>query len=68
MQNWWYRCLYYMRCFCAPGAWAIGCFAGLTDDTPGWHSGFTLDYNTQQTYWPAFVTNHVERSSPTRAW
>jgi hypothetical protein len=64
MQNWWYRMLYYLRCFSRPGAWAIGCYAGLANDKPGWHSGYTFDYNVEQTFWTAFACNRMEMAEP----
>jgi len=63
-QNWWYRCLYHMGCFCKPGTVPIGLHAGLPTDRVGWHSSYKLNYNTQQTFWPQFVCNHVEGVEP----
>jgi hypothetical protein len=64
VQNWWYRMLYYMRCFARPGAWAVGCYAGLANDKPGWHSGYTFDYNVEQTFWTPFACNRMEMAEP----
>jgi hypothetical protein len=63
MQNWWYRQLYYFRCLSKPGAYAIALQGGYNSKA-NWHGTWTMNYNAQQTFWPAFSTNHVERTEP----
>jgi hypothetical protein len=64
-QDAWYRNLYYMRCFCRAGTtMPITLYAGLANDAPGWHGAPTLDYNIEQTFWPMFVCNQVDRMEP----
>jgi hypothetical protein len=36
----------------------------VTERCPAWHGNHTLNYNSQQTFWSAFVSNHVELSEP----
>jgi len=60
----WYRNLYFMRCVSKPGVEAIGLYAGLTNDNPPWHGSHTLNYNSEQTFWTCYVTNHVEMAEP----
>ncbi|WP_338287094.1 hypothetical protein [Luteolibacter sp. LG18] len=64
-QDAWYRNLYYMRCFCRAGtAMPVTLFAGLASDKTGWHGAPTLNYNFEQTFWPMFVSNHVDEMEP----
>jgi hypothetical protein len=63
LQNWWYRQLYYLRCLCRPGAYAIALQGGYNSKA-NWHGTWTMNYNAEQTFWPAFCTNHVELSEP----
>ncbi len=63
-QNWWYRSLYFMRCFCKPGATAVGLQAGLPAAEAADHGAYRLTYNAQQTFWAQLVTNHVDETDP----
>ena len=63
-QLWWYRMVYYLRCFTKPGAQAIGLFAGLATDSPPWHGDYHHNYNAWQPYWTPFVINHPELAEP----
>lgn len=63
LQNWWYRQLYYFRCLSKPDAYAIALQGGYNSKA-NWHGTWTMNYNAQQTFWPAFSTNHVERAEP----
>jgi hypothetical protein len=63
LQNWWYRQLYYLRCLSRPGAYAIALQGGYNSKA-NWHGTWTMNYNAEQTFWPAFSTNHVELSEP----
>ena len=60
----WYRNLYFLRTVSRPETAAIGLFAGLiSDEKQAWHSGHTLNYNAEQTFWSAFSCNHLELAS-----
>jgi hypothetical protein len=64
-QDAWYRNLYYMRCFCRKGTtMPITLYAGLVNNSPGWHGTPTLDYNFEQTFWPMFSCNQVDCMEP----
>ncbi|MDP6555992.1 MAG: hypothetical protein QGG71_15085 [Pirellulaceae bacterium] len=60
----WYRNLYFLRCVSKPGAIAPGLFASLIHDRPAWHGDYHTNYNIQQTFWSAYVTNHTELAEP----
>lgn len=65
LQELWYRNLYFLRCVSKPGVECVGLYAGsVTENCPAWHGNHTLNYNAQQTFWSAFVSNHVELSEP----
>jgi hypothetical protein len=65
LQELWYRNLYFLRCVSKPGVECVGLYAGsVTEGCPAWHGNHTLNYNAQQTFWSAFVSNHVELSEP----
>ncbi|HUT94554.1 MAG TPA: hypothetical protein VMY37_34175 [Thermoguttaceae bacterium] len=63
-QAMWYRNLYFLRCVSKPGSIAPGLFASLIDDHPAWHGDYHTNYNIQQTFWSAYVTNHPELAEP----
>jgi hypothetical protein len=63
LQNWWYRQLYYFRCLSRPGAYPIALQGGYNSKAK-WHGTWTMNYNAEQTFWPAFNTNHVELAEP----
>ncbi|MBW8780624.1 MAG: discoidin domain-containing protein [Verrucomicrobia bacterium] len=63
LQRWWYRMLYYNRCFAASGANAVGLKAGF-DALGGWHNSLKVNYNTQQTYFSGGPVNHPEFIEP----
>ena len=63
LQNWWYRELYYLRCLSRPGAYAIALQGGYNSKA-NWHGTWTMNYNAEQTFWPAFSSNHVELAEP----
>ncbi len=62
-QNW-YRSLYFLRCVTKPGVVSAGLFAGLINATPMWHGDYHLNYNLQQTFWSAYITNHCDLAEP----
>jgi hypothetical protein len=63
-QLWWYRMVYYLRCFARPGATPVGLFAGLASDNTPWHGDYHHNYNAWQPYWTPFVVNHPELAEP----
>jgi hypothetical protein len=60
----WYRNLYFLRCVSKKGVVAPGLFAGLINDQPAWHGDYHTNYNIQQTFWTAYVTNHPDLAEP----
>ena len=64
LQNAFYRSLYFLRCVSRPGAQAVGLYAGLINSTPPWHGDYHSNYNSWQTFWPAYVCNHIELAEP----
>ena len=63
-QLWWYRMVYYLRCFARPGAMPVGLFAGLASDSTPWHGDYHHNYNAWQPYWTPFAINHPELAEP----
>ena len=63
-QLWWYRMLYYLRCFASPGAMPVGLFAGLASDNTPWHGDYHHNYNAWQPYWTPLIINHPELAEP----
>lgn len=63
LQNWWYRMVYYFRCFAKSGGNVIGLQAAF-DQLGGWHNSLTLNYNAQQVYLTAGPINHPELIEP----
>ncbi|MBN8456995.1 MAG: hypothetical protein J0M04_04050 [Verrucomicrobia bacterium] len=63
LQNWWYRMVYFFRCFARPGGNVIGLQAAF-DQLGGWHNSLTLNYNAQQIYLTAGPINHPELIEP----
>ena len=63
-QNWWYRMVYYMRCFSKPGVVPVGLFAGLASDETPWHSSYKINYNIWQTFWAPLAVNHPDLVEP----
>ena len=64
LEPMWYRNLYFLRCVSKPGSIAPGLFASLIHDRPAWHGDYHTNYNIQQTFWSAYVTNHAELAEP----
>ena len=62
-QNWWYRQLYYFRCLSRPGSYPIALQGGYNSKAK-WHGTWTANYNCEQTFWPAFSSNHPELAEP----
>jgi len=63
-QPWWYRMVYYLRCFAKPGAVPVGLFAGLASDRTPWHGDYHHNYNAWQPYWTPLAINHPELVDP----
>lgn len=63
LQNWWYRMVYYFRCFAKKGATGVGLKTSF-DRLAGWHNSYKFNYNTQQTYFSAGPINHPELVEP----
>lgn len=63
-QLWWYRMVYYLRCFARPGAMPVGLFAGLANDNTPWHGDYHHNYNAWQPYWAPLILNHPELTDP----
>ena len=60
-----YRNLYRLACCSRPHATAPGLFGNwIWNDYSVFHGNYTLDYNFEQTFWPAFITNHAELAEP----
>jgi len=64
LRDTWYRNLYFLRCVTKPGVISPGLFAGLISNKPAWHGDYHTNYNIQQTFWTAYVTNHPELAEP----
>jgi hypothetical protein len=62
-QNWWYRMVYYFRCFAKKGATAVGLKASH-EALAGWHNSYKFNYNIQQTFFSAGPINHPELAEP----
>ncbi|NQU22036.1 MAG: hypothetical protein HQ567_12190 [Candidatus Nealsonbacteria bacterium] len=64
LRDLWYRNLYFLRCVSKPGSIPPGLFASLIHDRPAWHGDYHTNYNIQQTFWTAYVTNYAELAEP----
>lgn len=60
-----YHNLYFLACCSRPGAVATGLMGNwIWTDLAPWHGIYMLNYNFQQTFWPAFVCNHADLVQP----
>jgi alpha-L-fucosidase 2 len=59
----WYRNLYFFQCSVKPEATCPGLFANWSYGKIGseWHGDYHMNYNTQQPFWLAFSSNHVDK-------
>jgi hypothetical protein len=59
----WYRNLYFFQCAVRPDAACPGLFANWSYGRIGaeWHGDYPMNYNTQQPFWVAFSSNHVDK-------
>ena len=62
----WYRNVYFMNCAARAGVTCPGLFANWSYRNIGtaWHGDYHMNYNTQQPFWMAFSTNHLELHLP----
>jgi hypothetical protein len=63
-QLWWYRMVYYLRCFAKPGVTPVGLFAGLANDNTPWHGDYHHNYNAWQPFWTPMIINHPDLADP----
>ncbi|WP_167747075.1 glycosyl hydrolase family 95 catalytic domain-containing protein [Cohnella luojiensis] len=63
LERVWYRNLYFFQCSVKPDATCPGIFANWSYGRIGseWHGDYHMNYNTQQPFWLAFSSNHVEK-------
>ena len=63
LEQIWYRNLYFFHCSVKPEATCPGIFANWSYGKIGseWHGDYHMNYNTQQPFWLAFSSNHVDK-------
>jgi alpha-L-fucosidase 2 len=63
LERIWYRNLYFFQCSVKPEATCPGLFANWSCGKIGseWHGDYHMNYNTQQPFWLAFSSNHVDK-------
>ncbi|MDQ0877227.1 alpha-L-fucosidase 2 [Paenibacillus sp. V4I3] len=63
LEQVWYRNLYFFHCAVKPEATCPGLFANWSYGLIGadWHGDYHMNYNTQQPFWVAFSSNHVDK-------
>ncbi|MDI4646441.1 glycosyl hydrolase family 95 catalytic domain-containing protein [Cohnella hashimotonis] len=63
LERIWYRNLYFFNCAVSPDAICPGLFANWSYGKIGseWHGDYHMNYNTQQPFWLAFSSNHVDK-------
>lgn len=66
LERIWYHNLYFLNCSAKPGVNCPGLFANWSHHNIGstWHGDYHFNYNTQQPFWVAFSSNHVEKHLP----
>ncbi|MFW6038936.1 MAG: glycosyl hydrolase family 95 catalytic domain-containing protein [bacterium] len=66
LERTWYHNLYFFNCAVRPGVTCPGLFANWSFGQIGtaWHGDYHLNYNTQQPFWLAFSSNHVDKHLP----
>jgi alpha-L-fucosidase 2 len=64
LEETWYRNLYFFNCAVKPGVTCPGLFANWMYGNIGtaWHGDYHMNYNTQQPFWLAFSSNHVDKN------
>lgn len=63
LERIWYWNLYFYHCSVKPEATCPGLFANWSYRSIGseWHGDYHMNYNTQQPFWLAFSSNHVDK-------
>ncbi|MDU0205322.1 glycosyl hydrolase family 95 catalytic domain-containing protein [Paenibacillus sp. MAH-36] len=63
LEQIWYWNLYFYHCSVKPEATCPGLFANWSYRSIGseWHGDYHMNYNTQQPFWLAFSSNHVDK-------
>lgn len=63
LERVWYWNLYLFNCAVSPDATCPGLFANWSFRSIGtaWHGDYHMNYNTQQPFWLAFSSNHVDK-------
>ncbi|GGA10173.1 hypothetical protein GCM10008018_64510 [Paenibacillus marchantiophytorum] len=63
LEQIWYRNLYFFHCSVKAEATCPGIFANWSYGMIGaeWHGDYHMNYNTQQPFWHAFSSNHVDK-------
>ena len=66
LERTWYHNLYFLNCATragatCPGLWANWSYRGIGS---AWHGDYHMNYNTQQPFWCAFSSNHLEKHLP----
>lgn len=66
LERVWYHNLYFLNCAVREGVTCPGLFANWSLGKIGtaWHGDYHMNYNTQQPFWVAFSSNHVEKHLP----
>lgn len=66
LEQTWYRNLYFLNCAVREGVTCPGLFANWSykDIGTSWHGDYHMNYNTQQPFWAAFSSNHVDKHLP----
>ncbi|OKP92559.1 hypothetical protein A3842_01805 [Paenibacillus sp. P3E] len=66
LERVWYRNLYFLNCSVREGVTCPGLFANWSYGSIGseWHGDYHMNYNTQQPFWAAFSSNHLDKHLP----
>lgn len=66
LERLWYHNLYFLNCAIAPGVQTPGLWANWSYREIGtkWHGDYHMNYNTQQTFWVTFSSNHLDKHLP----
>ncbi|MGG6309420.1 glycosyl hydrolase family 95 catalytic domain-containing protein [Paenibacillus macerans] len=66
LERVWYRNLYFLNCSVREGVTCPGLFANWSYRKIGadWHGDYHMNYNTQQPFWVAFTSNHLDKHLP----
>ncbi|KAE9084356.1 hypothetical protein PF010_g20861 [Phytophthora fragariae] len=66
LERIWYHNLYFFNCSVKEGVTCPGLFANWSFRNIGssWHGDYHMNYNTQQPFWLAFSSNHLDKHLP----